>query len=136
MNNITTNNTAEARWNKAREQRDKLLDHYNKVIKPTLLEFYELTCEDFNIYTKGNKEDNKPYIRFYRGLTISYFEDHNDRAPILSIQLVDHVGIINTSKLYDHDRLDIIMVRLLVKYWDKIKEYMDTRIAIINDDSK
>ena len=119
-------------WQELKEQNQKLLEHYNKIIKPTLLEFYELTQEDFKIYLNEQTypEHNKPIITLTDGLYISYRKWDTDTNPTYSILLRPTYDTL-TNKTIQSSHIDIQMVKLLVQYWDRILTYMDSRVSSI-----
>lgn len=125
-------------WKQARQQRDKLLEHYNKTIKPTLLEFYNLTGEDFNIHVDTDKHNVKMSIIYYNGNDIEYETrtytleaDTGIVRPPNVIRLYSYLGTEEHIKPFN-----IKVIKVFNQHWDKIKEYMDTRISLcIKDNS-
>jgi hypothetical protein len=135
MNNNTKNNTTEdiiksQSWIKAREIRDKLLEHYNNVIKPTLLEFYNITQEDFKISIPETQEiENKPYIKF-NGIVISYYSFDTYSNTTYSIQVNQYINTLTSLTIGPSNQPSIKMVKILHDNWDTILNYMDQRIAL------
>lgn len=116
--NLTNN------WNTLRDYNTKLLDHYNTIIKPKLLEFYELTKEDITISLA--EQTNKPEIRYKDGKYIGFYNYKHDTYATYSLTLYPNTDDNITE---DHNITeDIRMVRLLDKLWPKILEYMNDRI--------
>lgn len=119
-------------WNKAREQRDKLLEHYNSIIKPTLLEFYELTQQDFKIEIPETEDGQlKPYIKYTKGIWISYYAYDTDTEPTYWLVLRPTVNTLTDKTIDVSNNMDIRMVMMLVRYWSMIRAHLDTTIDSI-----
>lgn len=116
-------------WNKAREYKDKLLEHYNSIIKPTLLDFYNITQDEFTFYIEEQEDTNMPSIRYKDGSFIHYYKCNKDTLPTYSILLDDSMNTLQSMSNLGYNRIDIRMVKMLVRYWRKIRAHLDTRIG-------
>lgn len=129
MTNI--NNQQEDNWTKAREHKNKLLDHYNNIIKPKLLEFYELTGEDIKLNLNNFGQRDKPTIYYepYISNTISY--DTQQVITPIDDSIACEIQVSESYSMFmDDDVPNIKVIKVFYQYWNKILEYMDSRIDI------
>lgn len=114
-------------WDKTKQQTDKLIEHYNNTIKPTLLEFYKLTGEDIDLeIEEDNNSEEMPTITFTNGNRISC---------ILYSCKYTNTTVLTDTKYYHniyryHD--DELNIKVFYQYWNKILKYMNERIKSIS----
>lgn len=126
--NTSQHKNIQDNWNKSRQNKEKLLSFYNDTIKPTLLDFYNITQEGFIINTDQEALTHEPYITLKGNLVIQYYRWDTDTNPTYSIHLVNGINTLTAKTIGVSNNIDIRMVKLLVRYWDKIKAYLDTTI--------
>jgi len=120
-------------WNKAREQRDKLLEHYNKVIKPTLLDFYNITGEDITLMLDDSIYNTTLIFRDGNRLEYVTSQYHIDSSRPSTLNIIPYTleypdtSYINLDSYYIQPNIKVIKV--FNQHWDKIRAHLDTRIG-------
>ncbi len=120
-------------WKELKEHNNKLLDYYNTIIKPTLLEFYKLTGEELE--TKIDYHNNLLMTLRYRDDTISFSMERIDPTNNKSQDYIPES--IEYNSIYIHgselgEQPNIRVVRFFYEHWDKVLEDIDLSITLCN----